>query len=178
MPPCMCLSPVPELHVGPGNAQVTAAAIGSVSPQFVIEAAARCAVVPEHFLAVDVDAETVVVGVVHHVDAHAGADRRYAVGNRLATLDAVQPTALLHAHDEIWTTVPVERLLDRDAVARHVVDLEDAAKLVHPTAVVVLVPALGPQMAVGAAAASPAAVRRLWNGEGVTVDSASLALLR
>lgn len=118
------------------------------------------------------------IRIVNRVDG----DARTNVGNarrqRGAALDAVQTTAGVDSKDEVRARVAVERLLDGDAAAAHGVDLEGAGELVDAGAVVVVVAALGAEVAVGAAGAGGAAVGARGDGEGGAADAAAGARLR
>ncbi|KAG8418852.1 hypothetical protein J3459_011980 [Metarhizium acridum] len=96
---------VPELVLVPGNAQIPRTTVGRVRANLVVEAAAWRVTVTKPFLAIDMDAEAVVVGIM---------DRS---------------TALLDAHDELRAAVAVKGLLDGNARPRHGVDFELASKL-------------------------------------------------
>lgn len=165
------------MDIGPGDAKIAATTVCGVSAKLVIKATTRSIAVAEHLFAVDVNAETVDIRIVHRVDANAGTNLGNTVRDRLAALDAVQATTLLNAHDKVGTIVSAEGLLDRNAIARHGIDLESATELVCARGVVVLVTAFSAEMAIGAAGATPTAVGLSWDGKGVTVDSATFALL-
>lgn len=168
---------MPQLHVRPCNAEIAVAAVSRVRSNLVVKAAPGRIIITEHLFAIDVDAVLLQTRIVHRIDANTRANLGHPVGNRLAALGTVQATALLDGHDEVRAGIAVERLFDGDAGARHGVDFKRAAELVRARRIIVLVPALGAEMTVGAAGAASAAIGRLGDGKGVAADFAALALL-
>lgn len=95
---------------------------------------------------------------MNSVNGDSRADLGDAAGDGGATLDIVQVTRALDAHDEVRAVITVKRLLESDLVAAKRVDLELPAELVHSRAVVIVVAALGAEMSVGAAGATGVAI--------------------